>query len=109
MTFSRRALLQWTAAVSAASMFDPRRVRAAVENAAASGFRPNLLPSQTDVWAQQLWMAKLGPKYTGNAAHTTFVEFLAKEFSNAGCDVVRDRYTLPRWDARRREITIAPA
>ena len=41
-------------------------------------------------------MAKLGPKYTRNKAHTTFVEFLAREFQKAGCDVARDRYTLPR-------------
>jgi hypothetical protein len=41
--------------------------------AAETGFRPNLLPSQKDVWDQQLWMAKLGPKYTGNTAHTEFV------------------------------------
>src|SRR2546422_1764393 len=43
-------------------------------------------------------MAKLGPKYTGNAAHTEFVEWLAKEMSALGLDVARDRYTLPRWD-----------
>ena len=54
-------------------------------------------------------MAKLGPKYTGNKAHTTFVDFLAAEFKTIGCDVVRDTYRLPRWDARRWAITITPA
>lgn len=54
-------------------------------------------------------MARLGPKYTGNAAHTTFVDFLAAEFVAAGCDVVRDSYTLPRWDARRWSIAIEPS
>ena len=71
-------------------------------------FAPNLLTSQKDVWAQQVWMAKLGPKYTGNKVHTTFVEFLAAEFKKAGCEVVHDRYTLPRWEAKR-DIDTAPA
>jgi hypothetical protein len=68
-----------------------------------------LLPTQKDVWDQQVWMAQLGPKYTGNKAHTTFVEFLAMELKRIGLDVVRERYTLPRWDARRWEIAITPA
>jgi hypothetical protein len=53
-------------------------------------------------------MARLGPKYTGNKAHTTFVEFLATEFNKAGCDVARDRYTLPRWDAKRWSLEVKP-
>lgn len=28
-----------------------------------------------------IWMAKLGPKYAGNPAHTQFVEFLAGNYS----------------------------
>jgi hypothetical protein len=54
-------------------------------------------------------MAKLGPKYTGNPAHTKFVEFLASHLKEFGLDVARERYTLPRWDARRWEITVTPA
>jgi hypothetical protein len=54
-------------------------------------------------------MAKLGPKYTGNKAHTEFVEFLAKEMKTTGLDVARERYTLPRWDAKRWAISVAPA
>ncbi len=54
-------------------------------------------------------MAKLGPKYTGNKAHTTFVEWLATEMKKVGVDVGRERYTLPRWDARRAELTVSPA
>jgi len=99
MSYSRRSFMKWAAAISAAAAVDPLRGRL---------FAADLLPTQKEVWDQQLWMAKLGPKYTGNKAHTTFVEFLATEFAKAGCDVERDRYTLPRWDARRWEITIAP-
>jgi hypothetical protein len=67
------------------------------------------LPSQKDVWRQQVWMAELGPKYTGNKAHATFVEFLATELKQTGLEIARERYTFPRWDARRWEITIAPS
>jgi len=36
-------------------------------------------------------------------------DFLAAEFAAAGCDVVRDSYALPRWDARRWSIAVEPA
>jgi hypothetical protein len=77
--------------------------------AKAEGYQPNLLPLQKEVWEWQVWMAKLGPKYTGNAAHTTFVEFLASHLKEFGLEVARERYTLPRWEARRWEITVTPA
>jgi hypothetical protein len=54
-------------------------------------------------------MAKLGPKYTGNAAHGTFVDFLETHLKSAGLEVSRDRFTLPRWDARRWELSVKPA
>jgi hypothetical protein len=112
MTYSRRRFMQWAASISALTIAGPagtRLVRLAGAAGAAHVYQPNLLPTQQQVWNQQLWMAKLGPKYTGNAAHATFVEFLATEFKKASCDVARKRYTLPRWDAKRWEITIAPA
>jgi hypothetical protein len=110
MTISRRRFVEWTAALTAVAASAPARARltAAALDDGAAGFRPELLPSQRVVWDQQVWMAKLGPKYTGNQAHATFVDFLATEFKTAGCDVVRDGYRLPRWDARRTAITVAP-
>jgi hypothetical protein len=77
-------------------------------HAATEGYQSNLLPSQKAVWEWQLWMAKLGPKYTGNRAHRTFVEFLAKYLGDAGLDVSRDHYSFPRWEARRWEIMVTP-
>src|SRR5438093_6613208 len=77
--------------------------------AAPPALRPGLLPSEKSVWDRQVWMAKLGPKYTGNKAHTEFVEFLAREMASTGLDIARERYTLPRWDAKRWQISIAPA
>ena len=64
-------------------------------------FQKRLLPTSDEVWDWQVWMAKLGPKYTGNPAHTEFVEFCAKKMQAIGLEVARDRFTLPRWDARR--------
>ena len=93
MPFSRRTLLKWTAAISTV---DVERVWSA---GAGSPFRSELLPSQREVWGQQVWMARLGPKYTGNAAHTQFVDFLANGMESLGLEVERDRYSFPRWEA----------
>jgi hypothetical protein len=73
-----------------------------------TGYQPELMSSQKEVWDWQVWMAKLGPKYTGNPAHTEFVEFLAKGLTTAGLDVQRENYKFPRWEAKRWEISIAP-
>jgi hypothetical protein len=110
MSYSRRRFMQWAASMSALAVAGPNGTRLVHLPAARADrvFQPNLLPSQRQVWDQQLWMARLGPKYTGNAAHTTFVEFLADEFKKTGCDVSRDRYTLPRWEAKRWSIEVKP-
>jgi hypothetical protein len=100
MSITRRELLG-----SSALALLPFAVRAA----SVEGYRANLLPSQKTVWDWQVWMAKLGPKYTGNAAHTEFVEFLAKGLKEAGLSVEREHYKFPRWAAKRWELTIAPA
>src|SRR5262249_6230780 len=90
MTISRRRFLGWTsvAITVAGSTTSRARLAAAALDDRAPGFRPELLPTQKAVWDQQIWMAKLGPKYTGNKAHTTFVDFLASEFKTAGCEIV---------------------
>ncbi|MGH9418967.1 MAG: hypothetical protein ACRD3J_03255, partial [Thermoanaerobaculia bacterium] len=76
---------------------------------ADSRFQAKLLPTQKEVWDQLVWMADLGPKYTGNKAHTTFVEFLATQLKLSGLDVAREHYTFPRWEARRWDIHVTPA
>src|SRR2546430_10899842 len=103
MSCSRRTFMKW--AMSATTIAS----RPLFAEAAPPALRPGLLPSEKAVWDQQVWMAKLGPKYTGNKAHTEFVEFLAKEMKTTGLDVARERYTLPRWDAKRWAISVAPA
>jgi hypothetical protein len=109
MTFSRRRFMQWAASVSTLALAGRSRAKLFPLLRAEPGFRPDLLPSQKEIWDHEVWMAKLGPKYTGNKAHTTFVEFLATEMKSLGLDIARERYTLPRWDARRWEINVVPA
>jgi hypothetical protein len=103
MAYSRRRFLQWAAAFSTIGV--PRRLVAV----APTGYRADLLPSEREMWEQQTWMAKLGPKYTGNKAHAEFVDFLASAMQKLGLDVARDRYTFPRWDARRWSLSIETA
>jgi len=103
--------MKWAAAASTLAVAANRGFRfiPLLAQGRAAGFRPNLLPAQKAIWDEQVWMAKLGPKYTGNKAHTTFVEFLATQMNKLGLDVARERYTLPMWEARRWEISVAPA
>ncbi len=108
MTVSRRSFMEKALAASTIGALGRKALAPAAAGAAVEGYRPNLLPSQKEVWDWQVWMAKLGPKYTGNKAHTEFVEFLATHLKECGVEVTRERYTLPRWDAKRWEITVAP-
>src|ERR1700730_1209417 len=107
MLFSRRSFMMWAASMSMVAPGSRAEWRSVL--ATDPGFRPSLLPSQKEIWDNLLWMARLGPKYTGNNAHTTFVEWLATRMQSLGLDVARDRYTLPRWEAKRWAITVTPA
>src|SRR5271165_3872610 len=116
MPFSRRGFMKWAAAASAfaaGSRIGAEAVPFSVEGQGTggqrTGFRPTLLPSQKEVWDQVNWMAQLGPKFTGNKAHTQFVEFLATGLQSLGLDVARDHYTFPRWEAKRWGISVHPA
>jgi hypothetical protein len=111
MSLSRRKFLHGMLSVPALAAAQLRHTRllSLLLARAEPRFRPNLLPTQQEVWAWQVWMAKLGPKFTGNPAHRTFVEFLASHLQSIGLEVVRDSYTLPRWDARRWEISVSPS
>src|ERR1700741_2298126 len=102
MSFSRRKFMKWAAAASTFAVVSRSgaEVIAPFREDLDIGLRPTLLPSQKEVWDQVTWMAKLGPKFTGNKAHTQFVEFLATHLQGYGLEVGREHYTLPRWEAR---------
>jgi hypothetical protein len=74
----------------------------------AAAIRKDQLPSADEVWDWQVWMAKLGPKYTGNPAHVKFVDFLATKLQSYGLDVAKDHFTLPRWDPRKWGVSVTP-
>src|SRR5581483_1830809 len=98
---SRRNFIRWTGSASGLALALHGTVARAFDVPSANGsFRANLMPSIQDVWDRQVWMASLGPKYTGNAAHRKFVEFLATKLQAAGLEVARDRFTLPMWEAK---------
>ena len=109
MSVSRRKFMESAITASTIGVLGRQALMPLAAGATVEGYRSNLLPSQKEVWDWQVWMAKLGPKYTGNKAHTTYVEFLASHLQELGLDVAREHYTLPRWEARRWEITITPA
>src|SRR5579871_822738 len=108
MSISRRRFVE-TVSASTLGVLGQRALLPLASGAKVEGYKANLLPSHKEVWDWQVWMAKLGPKYTGNAAHTEFVEFLATHLKEAGVEVAREHYQFPRWDARRWEISIAPS
>ena len=72
------------------------------------GYDARLLPTKQQVWDWQITLNKLGPTYTGNPAHTSYVEFLATQLKSFGLDITRDHYTFTRWDARRVELAAGP-
>ncbi len=104
MQMTRRRLLQSMAFAPSTALFSS--ARKAFAAATIDGYRPELLPSRRVVWDWQVWMAKLGPKYTGNKAHVAFVEFLETELTKTGLEVSRESYSFTRWDARRYELKV---
>ena len=112
MTFSRRSFMKWATMATTVGLTTSARAQILPptrKDLVGAYLRPDLLPSQEEVWENLAWMAKLGPKYTGNKAHVTYVDFLADQMKSYGLEVNRDRYTFPRWEAKRWEISINPA
>ena len=109
MPLSRRHFMHSALAASTLGLAGRQALVPIAAGATVDGYRASLLPSQKEVWDWQVWMAKLGPKYTGNKAHTEFVEFLASHLQEYGLEVAREHYTLPRWEARHYAITVTPA
>jgi hypothetical protein len=119
MNFSRRSFMKWASSLpvlaaatsegaDALSLVGDGTLRAPSPALAAPGYKANLLPSQKETWEHLTWMAQLGPKYTGNKAHVTYVDFLADQMKKSGLDVTRDNFKFPRWEAKRWEIAIQP-
>lgn len=120
MSLSRRSFMQWAASASTLAVAGPGagKLIPLFKDALGRptgpglipGFRPNLLPTQKEVWDQVVWMTKLGPRFAGNKAHITFVNFLASQVQALGLEVTRDTMKMPlRWEARSWGLNIIPA
>ncbi len=105
MPISRRDLMKW----AASAQLLPFLTKGAQAAGTSPGFQPALLPTEKEVWGWETWMAKLGPKYTGNKAHVEFVEWLATNLQSAGLDLVRENHRFTRWEERKSALTITPA
>ena len=64
------------------------------------------LPGLEEVWNWQVFMNNLGPRYTGNAAHRAYVDFLDTQFKALGLDLAYDDYIFPRWEVRRTALQL---
>jgi hypothetical protein len=111
MPSTRRNFIKSTASLStfAATTSGLQSLLSSPASAAVAGYREDLLPSQKEIWDWQVWMAKLGPKYTGSKPHTEFVEFLAAELEKAGLELSRDHFKFTYWDAKRCDISVTPS
>jgi hypothetical protein len=119
MSLSRRKFIQYAASASTLAVAGSANAElvGSVEggtgypvdsDAHESKFQANLLPTEKEIWDWQIWMANLGPKFTGNKAHHTFVDFLEKQLTSAGLHVSRDNVRFPLWEARRSAINVTP-
>jgi hypothetical protein len=99
---SRRDFVASSAAILTAAL----SARAWESRGVDSG--PASMMSADDLWKSLEQMAQLGPRHTGSDAHRKFVDLLAARMQDAGLQVGRDTYTLPRWDARRWGLKAAP-
>lgn len=64
------------------------------------------LPGPAEIWDQQLRLNALGPRYTGNAAHRRFIDWISEEFEQLGLVVRQVDSWFTRWDARSASVWI---
>src|SRR3954453_12263418 len=97
MALTRRDVLG-RAALGASSL---AMARLAVPPRAASA-GPVALPSPAQVRADFQRMVDLGPRLTGSEPHNRYVEWLEREFTAAGCELLPcDVYETNRWSMQR--------
>ncbi len=64
-------------------------------------------PSASSLTRQVAWMNSLGPRYSGNAAHRAFTNFVADEMSRLGLSVTRDTQYYTRRDIRNWTLSVS--
>ncbi|GAB0103913.1 hypothetical protein JMUB6875_28870 [Nocardia sp. JMUB6875] len=64
------------------------------------------LPTVDELWDAQLRLNDLGPRFTGNAAHRGFVDYIDTSLRDMGIQVIRDRVSFTRWEAGRFDLRL---
>src|SRR3954468_15186375 len=91
---TRRRLLGHAAVAAPALAFGSRWV-----GSAAAARRTVPLPSPARVRADFKRMVDFGPRLTGNDAHNRFIEWLEREYTAAGLELLPcDVYETSRWE-----------
>jgi hypothetical protein len=109
MSFSRRDFMRWLAAATTLAIPGRSKGISLLDGPSSDAYQPSLMPSEKEVWDQLVWMAGLGPKYTGNKAHRTYIDFLDSHLRASGLDVARVNYKFSRWEAHRCAIEVVSA
>ena len=105
MAVTRRDLLG-RAALGASSL---ALARLAVPPRAASA-GPVALPSPAQVRADFQRMVDFGPRLTGSEPHNRYIEWLEREFTSAGCELLPcDVYETNRWSMQRYGLDVGGA
>ncbi|WP_148274779.1 hypothetical protein [Novosphingobium sp. PP1Y] len=65
------------------------------------------LPDAHEIWEEMLYLISLGSRNTGFPGHVKFVNRMADWLATApGVSVLRDTYTLPRWEEVSRSLQV---
>jgi hypothetical protein len=95
MKSSRRAVLAGIGVAAGAATFEGRFGASAL---AQTKLAPGLLRSEREVFADVEWMNSLGPRYCGNKAHMTLIQFLEDELVKCGLTLSSiHNNTLQQW------------
>ena len=109
MSHSRRDFMAWLGAATTLAIPGRSKGMSLFDGSSADGYQSSLMPTEKEVWDQLVWMARLGPKYTGNTAHSKYVDFLDSHLRASGLDVARVNYKFNRWEAHRCAIEVVSA
>ncbi len=66
----------------------------------------NGVTSKEEMLKKIEYMNSLGPRLTGNDAHSKFIDYLKKEIADMGIQIYSDPYFFDRWEEKRSELTL---
>ncbi|MTG98756.1 MULTISPECIES: hypothetical protein [Myroides] len=63
-----------------------------------------VLPNRDSLWKHLEELNNLGPRYTGNAAHAHFVEYIRTKFDQCNIEVFEDKINFTKWEAKKWQL-----